>query len=157
MIKPVIFSLLFLFITFSELAAQQIPAGSCGIVNVYDNAGNRVRRVYFCNNGTDPYPQKGQPPKSEERLFTTTNADNFSYEPVDALYPNPTSGKFTITFTKSLNNARVVITDNAGKFLTNTKASGIQAEFDLSRYPAGVYYVRIEEGAILIVKKVVVQ
>lgn len=127
--------------------AQQLPLGTCGIVCTYDAAGNRLKRVYFCNNGVDPYPRAQKAPDGE-----TTE-----YQPVDALYPNPTSGKFTVTFSKSLSNAAVSITDNNGKVVAQFKASGYNVEFDLSPYAAGIYYIRIEEEGKLISKKVVKQ
>ncbi|MFN8290802.1 MAG: T9SS type A sorting domain-containing protein [Chitinophagaceae bacterium] len=129
--------------------AQQLPIGSCGIVCTYDAAGNRLKRVYFCNNGTDPYPRIQQQ--------QATEGQTTEYQPVDALYPNPTSGKFTVTFSKSLTDAAISIMDNNGKVVARFKASGYMVEFDLSPYAAGIYYIRIEEDGKAISKKVVKQ
>jgi len=126
--------------------AQQLDWGTCGIVNVYDEAGNRTKRVYFCNNG-DPYPSKQNP----------ANAETLEYQPVDALYPNPTTGKFSITFSKPLQNANILVTGVNGKPIQQFKASGSQVDFDLSAVAAGVYFVRIEESGKVITKKVIKQ
>lgn len=126
--------------------AQQLNLGECGIVCTYDAAGNRLKRVYFCNNGIDPYPTRAQPVKEITEVQTT-----------DALYPNPTTGAFTIEFSKPLQGAWISIIDNNGKLLSRTKNSGSLVVFDLSSYAAGVYYVRIEEGKNVITKKVVKQ
>jgi hypothetical protein len=100
--------------------AQQLPWGTCGIVNVYDGAGNRTKRVYFCNNG-DPYPSKQNP----------SNAEVMEYQMVDALYPNPTTGKFSVTFSKPLQNAIISVTDVNGKPIQKFNASGDKVDFDL--------------------------
>lgn len=123
--------------------AQQLPWGTCGIVNVYDAAGNRTKRVYFCNNG-DPYPKRN--PK-----------ETMEFQAVDALYPNPTTGAVSVTFSKSLQNAVISITDNYGKVVTQFKGSGYKVDFDLSSFAAGIYFVRIEENGKTISKKVIKQ
>ncbi|MBO9563067.1 MAG: T9SS type A sorting domain-containing protein [Niastella sp.] len=127
--------------------AQQIPVGSCGIVNVYDAAGNRTKRTYFCNNGVDPYPQRA--------IVQATETAEF--QEVDALFPNPTTGRFFITFSKSLENAVVAILDANGRVVSQTRTAGNRIELDLSARPAGIYYVRIIENGRHIVKKVIKQ
>src|SRR5690348_2143948 len=99
--RKIICFLILLATAFPALA-QQLPSGECGIVHVYDAAGNRTKRVYFCNNGTDPYPAR----KQTDAVKTTEEVQQ-----VDALYPNPTTGKFFVTFSKALNKATVYIMD----------------------------------------------
>jgi hypothetical protein len=153
--KKIILSLLISFIAFNSFA-QQLPLGTCGIVNVYDAAGNRTKRVYFCNNGLDPYPTGPQTEgKGAEIIVEKKETTEFLY--VDALYPNPTTGKFFVTFSKSLSNASISITDNNGKILAQFKVKGYKVDFDLSPYSAGMYYVRIEEDGKVITKKVIKQ
>ena len=136
--------------------AQQLPLGTCGIVNIYDAAGNRTKRVYFCNNGIDPYPTGPQMEgKGLETIVEKKETKEFQY--VDALYPNPTTGKFFVTFSKNLTNGIISIMDNNGKTLAQFKASGYKVDFDLSPYAAGMYYVRIEENGKVITKKVIKQ
>lgn len=148
------------FVVSLESIGQQLPVGTCGIVNVYDAAGNRTKRVYFCNNGIDPYPLRNnqQPTQSEtETPAVTKEGESREFQYVDALYPNPTTGKFFVTFSKNLSNASISITDNTGKTLTRFNANGNRVDFDLSPYAAGIYYVRIEEGGKVITKKVIKQ
>jgi hypothetical protein len=147
LISIIAFCLLFC----NEIKAQVLPWGWCGIVNVYDAAGNRTKRVYFCQNG-DPYPQRpGSGTAEPEQPKKITEA----FQPVDKLYPNPTSGKVFVTFSRELNNAILSIHDNTGKLLSTFKAKGMQVEFDLSPFPAGMYYIRIEENGKVINKKVI--
>jgi hypothetical protein len=153
--KKLVISMLSLFIAGSAFA-QRLSLGECGIVNVYDLAGNRTKRVYFCNNGIDPYPTGPQTAaKGAEIVVEKKETTEFQY--VDALYPNPTTGKFFVTFSKNLSNASVSIVDNNGKTLAQFKAKGYKVDFDLSPYAAGMYYVRIEEDGKVITKKVVKQ
>lgn len=137
--------MLFLFVTgvlaCSATFAQQLPANTCGIVNVYDNAGNRTKRVYFCNNGP-AYPAR----KATEVV-----------EQVDALYPNPTTGRFVVTFSRALQKAHVTTLDVNGKTISRFIASGNTVDFDLSSSPAGIYFIRIDDSGNIILKKVVKQ
>jgi hypothetical protein len=141
------------FITF----AQQIPVGSCGIVNVYDAAGNRTKRTYFCNNGIDPYPQRPavQNTNAEATNFSAESTQEF--QEVDALYPNPTTGRFSVTFSKPLDNATIQVLNTEGRIIKQIKLKGNKADFDLSANAGGVYYVRIEQDGKVITKKVVKQ
>jgi hypothetical protein len=142
---------LFLFIAgvLMSLAtfAQQLPLNACGIVCTYDASGNRLKRVYFCNNGTDPYPTRVE----------TTAKTTEEVQQADALYPNPTTGKFYVTFRIALNKATVYIMDVTGKAISRFTASGNTINFDLSSSPGGIYFIRIDDGENTIVKKVVKQ
>lgn len=139
--------------------AQQIPVGSCGIVYVHDAAGNRTKAFYYCNNG-GPYPEKN--------IFDTSLTSNIltqaeiskdnattNFQPVDALFPNPTSGIFYITFTKKLNEANIKLIDVNGRVVSQNNQSGIKITCDLSGYSKGVYFVIIEEKDFKITKKVI--
>lgn len=128
--------------------SQQLPVGTCGIVNVYDAAGNRTKRTYFCNNG-GAYPTKVVKPNEVKEAV--------EFQPVDALYPNPTTGKFAITFSTKLEGADVLLKDVNGKVVQQVKGNGYQLYFDLSGLAAGVYFVWIKDGENIITKKVVKQ
>ena len=138
---------------FVSAFAQQIPVGSCGIVNIYDAAGNRTKRTYFCNNGSNPYPQR---PAGESAIVATA-AVSTDFHEVDALYPNPTSGKFTITFSNTLDNATIHLLDANGKAIKQVKTGGTKIEFDLSAQASGVYYIRIKQDGKTLMKQVVKQ
>lgn len=139
----------FLFLSALPAIAQQIPEGSCGIINVYDAAGNRTKRMYFCNNEATPYPQG--------KIVAQEKSEIAEFQEIDALFPNPTTGKFYITFSKALENAMVTIIDVSGRVVNQIKAIGTRIEFDLSTRPSGVYYIHIAENGKLITKKVLKQ
>lgn len=144
--KKIFFTAFIIGISLSVFS-QQLPLGTCGIVNIYDASGNRTKRVYFCNNG-QPYPSR----VANQETFATE-----VYQQVDALYPNPTTGKFFIEFSKALSNADVEIIDINGKMIGQSRGNGNKLDFDLSNVAAGVYFVRITDGKNVITKKVVKQ
>ena len=127
---------------------QQLPLNTWSIECTYDASGNRLKRVYFCNNGTDPYPAR----VSQEKKKTTEE-----HQQVDALFPNPTTGKFFVTFSRALNKATVFIVDVTGKTISRFTANGNTIEFDLSSSPAGIYFIRIDDEGNALIKKVVKQ
>ena len=152
---------IFLTLILTKAISQQLPLGTCGIVNVYDAGGNRTKRVYFCNNGIDPYPAKnGQesPVKEIETApITKEELESAQIEYVDALFPNPTTGKFSVIFSKQLLNATITVVDNAGKVVLQQMSNGYRVDVDLAFLSAGLYYLRIEENGKLFTKKVVKQ
>jgi hypothetical protein len=111
---------LLIIIIFSALEGftQQLPANACGIVYIHDAAGNRTKRLYFCNNGA-PYPSKpGRVTTSNnQNLLTEEELKNAEFSEVVAIYPDPTSGIFQIGFSIALKNATVSIIDLNGKVL----------------------------------------
>jgi hypothetical protein len=158
--KQLMLSALIIFSALSAIA-QQIPEGSCGIVYIHDAAGNRTQRIYFCNNG-GPYPTlvnidtSGLPSVSNS-VFTKEEVKNMEFKEVNALYPNPTSGQFSVIFSKSVANASITITDANEKRVQQVKAIGNKVDFDLSAMASGTYFVRIEENGNVIIKKVIKQ
>lgn len=140
-------------IAFQTIKAQSIPPNTCGILYTYDNAGNRIKREYFCNNSGR---MANEPLITAVKDSTATAAQpETSFQVVDALFPNPTTGTFYIRFGKALDNAIIHIIDNNGKLIQQSKASGTQVTFDLSSMASGVYFVRINDGGNVILKKVI--
>lgn len=140
MLKQIFFSL-FILLSLTG-TAQEIPVGSCGLLCHYDAAGNRISQEYFCNNS----PRKETQPEALS-----------AFEAVEALYPNPTTGKFFITFKKSLDNAVIKILDVNGRMVENFKASGSKVEVSLTNQAAGTYFIIINDSGMIINKKVVKQ
>jgi hypothetical protein len=175
MFKKLFFSTV-LFFTTSQIFAQQIPFGMCGIVCIYDANGARVKRLYFCNNGVDPYPeerisqvlitaQRGNtivekaidesPVKSQQVI--NKKDETIVFQNIDAIFPNPTTGRFSITFSNALNNAKIIIVDANGKIVQKISGKGNRLDFDIALFAAGVYFVRIEDNGKVISQKIVKQ
>lgn len=114
----------------------------------YDATGNRIKREYYCNNGSNRI--------SNPELAKQQDAAGAGFEEVDALYPNPTTGKFYITFSKAIDNAIIQVLDVNGKVVQRVKGSGTRLEFDLSNQPSGTYFILINTGGVVINKKVII-
>ena len=155
-----IFIAILMVIATKESIAQQLPSGECGIVYVHDAAGNRMYRVYFCNNGSNPYPGRNASQNNFAKTapvsyFSKKEMENLSVQQIDALYPNPTSGMFTLAFSRPLQNAAISIMDANGKTIQQFTASGLAITCNISTVASGSYFVRIEDNHKLIIQKVI--
>jgi hypothetical protein len=75
---------------------------------------------------------------------------------IDAyIYPNPTTGKFTLEYEAQTNSYAVTLSYSNGKVIMRRTVSDKPAQFDLSGFPAGVYLVTIEDGAQKITKRII--
>lgn len=119
------------------LKAQTLPANTCGLVYTHDAAGNRTQRKFVCNNSAGATP-----------LAVTANGQQLNGQDiqVDRLYPNPTTGRFTVHFTQALTMAQVILTDMEGHVLQQRIANGNEIEFDISAFAPGVYSLKILAG-----------
>lgn len=133
------------FLSFSSFS-QEIPVGSCGLLLTYDAAGNRIKREYYCNNGSSRI--------APQELAKEIEAAAAGFEEVEALYPNPTTGRFFITFSKPVDQSVIQILDVNGKVIQQVKGSGNRLEFDLSNQPSGTYFILINTNGTIISKKV---
>ena len=138
--KKIFITLLTVIIVHS-LNAQKIPLGYCGIQYTYDNAGNQIKREYVCNNG----------------LWAGGANESSALQIIDVLSPNPTTGKFSVTFTKALNKADIVIADATGRMVLQMKGNGNKIDFDISTLAAGIYFLRIKEDGRVFEAKVIKQ
>jgi hypothetical protein len=76
----------------------------------------------------------------------------------DALiYPNPTTGKFTVLLpdTKINPAGYIEIYNTAGQKVFNSQINGIKSDFDISGLPQGLYGVKISDGASTAIYKIV--
>jgi Secretion system C-terminal sorting domain len=162
MFKKIVF-FVGLFVCNMQLVAQQIPVGQCGFVYIYDANGARVKRVYFCNNGIDPYPvarvaeMPATAKSTNEKNETLVKENTAVFEKVEAVYPNPTTGRFSINFNAPISNANITIVDATGKIVQQLKGNNQRLDIDISSFNAGVYFVRIEENEKIIIQKIVKQ
>jgi hypothetical protein len=85
----------------------------------------------------------------------SVNENYFSKE--SSIYPNPTSGLFTLHLTSVESNARVEVYTVAGRQIKSNSISMQKMEIDLSDYGKGIYFVQIQNGINTITKKVIKQ
>ena len=87
-------------------------------------------------------------------LDWSTSEDTSNLPNID-IYPNPTSGNFTLT---GENMSHVEVYNNLGQCIINLKANKGKTTIDLSSQPAGLYFISVTDtNAKHCVKKVVKQ
>ncbi|HEU5366628.1 MAG TPA: T9SS type A sorting domain-containing protein, partial [Hanamia sp.] len=75
----------------------------------------------------------------------------------NALMPNPTTGKFTITLFQGLKNGEVILLDANGKIIESRKEHCYTITIDISARLSGGYFVRIENEEKVFTFKVIKQ
>ena len=94
--------------------------------------GNRIARVtVYCNNSAK---------KGDHDTIIPNKKMIAEYE-ITTLYPNPTTGKFTMEFNIALKDAEFLIYNSAGTLIASHKESGDKIPFDISIFAAGTYHV----------------
>jgi CubicO group peptidase (beta-lactamase class C family) len=86
-----------------------------------------------------------------------TSVDDKHFNPVIKIYPNPTTDKFIIQSDGITE--KVEITNLIGETLSSKSSSGqsLIQEFDLSNYPAGIYFIRIKNSDGVLTNKIIKQ
>ncbi|GGH73316.1 hypothetical protein GCM10011379_34690 [Filimonas zeae] len=117
----------------------------------YDAAGNLIKREYVCNNA----PSGGRLAGPQTTDTAAATKETTEVQLVEALYPNPTTGLFRISFVKPLNNAVVRLFDNNGRLLKQYNASGSMVPVDISTFIAGLYYIVVTDKDFTVRKKII--
>lgn len=72
--------------------------------------------------------------------------------------PNPVTGEFNIMYVpENTGSATYAIIDEMGRLVKNNKVQSGITRVDLSGYPKGLYFLRIDDGGTVITKKIIVQ
>ena len=125
----------------TSMARPESPRGSCGGAKVVggDDPGSG-------NNGIDGADQNvntiGGSKLSNEILFEVNG------------YPNPTSGILNLDILPEDARAIIELYDATGKLLLRTNQEGEQNSIDLSPYSNGLYWVKVQSGEAIRMKRV---
>lgn len=136
----------FLVLPFLVVAQSGIPVGTCGLQYTYDAGGNMIERSYVCNNSTTALQES----RIAIHKYSTT-----TFQGIDAIYPNPTNGRFSIRMLQPLQQAVVTLIDVQGKALQTKEVSGTQIQMDISSLASGVYFLNINDHGSMYKAKVV--
>lgn len=113
----------------------------------YDAAGNRIKREYI----PPPPPLVSQKPTIVEPGFLLDITDSVKATAI------ATTGNISIQLKEPLTNAGVNIIDAGGRTIIRNVANGTRLEYNLSMYPAGVYFLTIRQKGKPYVVKVLKQ
>lgn len=144
---------LFLVLLAHHVNAQSVPSGQCGLQYTYDAAGNVTGRDYVCNNLMPPGGESLQRIKNEGRV----DAEAARIQQIEAIYPNPNTGQFTVRFMLPLEDALIRIINLNGRIVQQFKASGTYIKCDISREASGMYYIQAADRNTHMIQKVVKQ
>ena len=86
-------------------------------------------------------------------VISTVGIDSNPLADVLVIYPNPTSGALTVTLAGEFN---LAITDSRGR-LVHQKSGTDNVLVDLEQYESGIYFISVQQGDNIIVKKIVKQ
>ena len=106
----------------------------CGLTYSYDAAGNRIQRIVTAD--CDP----------GHRMMVvtdTTTIDSIKEGLKEILFPNPTTGQVSVVFNTPVAEAQITVTDNLGRQLYSTTASGTSIPLDISRFAEGLYFILV--------------
>ena len=124
--------------------SYEFTAGSHSFMWLYDKNGNNAvgSDCVWIDDITFP------------RTCIITNVEEVTEQKVTVLYPNPTTGSFTIELVEESN---ISIYNMLGQQIMQLgKVSGLQ-HFDMGNAPKGLYFIQIQNGNQTEVKKIIVE
>jgi len=113
----------------------------------------------WCNPGSSlpPAVESGMEPEPEDRFAM---GNNFSGERYFKIYPNPTTGTFTLELIGIDPEQLIhweIYSMRGGKILTGHLTGENKHELSLSDQPAGIYFIRIIAGDLVETRKIIRQ
>jgi len=103
-----------------------VPSGICMDIN---------NNIYIADAGNNMIRKATQTPTQVNNIPTTGTI---------SIFPNPTTGKFTVHSNGLQNNVPVAVYNTLGEKVYQTTLTATQTDIDLGSQPAGVYYVMLK-------------
>ena len=119
--------------TDAEMVCSDVSVDNMGSIIIVDYGNNCIRKVY-----------------NPTGIKQVSNVDDYK------LFPNPTTGKFTIQ-TAANKQFSIEVCNVVGEKIYRSVSNGATTEIDISNQPAGVYFVYLRSGDECAVRKVVVE
>ncbi len=125
---------------------DRLPATPDTVRFAYDACGNRVGRTLEFGRDTDT--RGGDVTRNADGGMWLAALDDSLAGSAMALFPNPTEGRFTLSFPGGVPaGATAALIAPTGTVLSERVLHGNDEEFDLSAQPAGVYLLRLSAAA----------
>lgn len=114
----------------------------------------------YCDSST--YVYRGHTNNTITMNVVLPGTTNISEQPSDKniiiIYPNPSTGNFTITFSEIINQAHIKIYNLPGDVIFEEfTLNESKKEITLNHIPQGIYFVHVFDGVTSYCKKIVVQ
>lgn len=118
-------------------------AQSAMVTYYYDGCGNRVERTIGFSKSLEDGDLAAE---SDGKGWLASVEDDFGGFSL-SLYPNPTYGKFSLTFSEEIPSPlQAEICTVGGAVVERRKVENLTEEFDLSERTAGIYVLRLTSG-----------
>jgi hypothetical protein len=127
-----------------------------------EGSGMAVENTNYLNHSLE-YSQWDNELESEdyetmqEQISSSTIISNLSFQTQATIFPNPTTGKFTVNITGYQLPKNVLVLNSLGQIIYEIKEFNGQIDIDLSPFSPGIYFVKISDGETVKIEKVVYQ
>lgn len=135
-----------LLLSLLALCQQSIAqAPICGIYFDHDASGNRIKRSYACRVHPDPNgPVVVYPPGPTSRQVSGQPAAESAAGTTVTVYPNPTSGPYTIALSEVPKKpVHFHWYNERGQILTSGQITGRDASGGIGAWPDGIYLLQV--------------
>jgi hypothetical protein len=135
----------------SQLSVTLI--GQEAVIYPIDNQWSGTEILVFIATDGDQGKPLSSWNQAQFTIESTVSAGHQSQEGV-RLYPNPSSGEFTVSTFGSAGNLRMEIFDTRGRMIQRKKGRGNSSlQGDLTAHPSGIYHIRVISGEHVTVLK----
>ncbi len=139
-----------------NINGNNLQTNSVGAASIILFAGNYPFTVNYA--GYDEYSNTLTVTNANETLNIILNetvlVNNISENKI-SIYPNPTTGQFTIDLRGSARPRSVEITDITGKLIKQLSIDNHQLSIDFENQPSGIYFMEIQTENNIIIKKII--
>ena len=88
--------------------------------------------------------------------FTTAIGENYSEDNI-FIYPNPSTGLINITLTESAKDRRIDVINSFGQVILTKQINTSTPTIDLTNQAKGLYFVKVQSGNGVVVRKVIIE
>ena len=115
------------------------PEYGCKVKYMYDQAGNRTQRQWYCwSNDRSSQGAGGSADVQEPERWVSGLVDMELW-----LFPNPSSDRTTLQLSRTILAGRLDLMEPNGKLITSRQVTGHSFELDLRDLESGTYFARL--------------
>lgn len=71
------------------------------------------------------------------------------------VYPNPSTGQFSILFNKQISDAKISVTNIVGQEIFQSAITNLKMEIDITQQPKGIYFVQVVNEKTVLTRKLI--